>query len=40
MPVVAYDTGEQIKKIKDLIFDGNSNFLSFLVAENIWLKTA
>lgn len=40
MPVVAYDTGEQIKKVKDLIFDGNSNFLGFLVAENIWLKTA
>lgn len=40
MPVIAYDTGEQIKKVKDLIFDSNSNFLGFLVDENVWLKTA
>lgn len=40
IPVVAYDTGEEIKKVKDLIFDSNSNFLGFLVDENIWLKTA
>lgn len=40
MPVVAYDTGEQIKKVKDLIFDGNSNLLGFLVDENIWFKNA
>lgn len=38
MAIVAYDTGEEIHQIKDLIFDINSNFLGFLVEENRWLK--
>ena len=33
MLVVAQDTGEQIQKVKNLIFDGSSNFLGFLVNE-------
>ncbi len=40
LPVVAYDTGEEIKKVKDLIFDKSSNFLGFLVDENPLLRTA
>ncbi|MBW4576527.1 MAG: PRC-barrel domain-containing protein [Aphanothece sp. CMT-3BRIN-NPC111] len=38
MPIVAHDTGEEIKKVKDLIFDHNSKFLGFVVDENIWLR--
>lgn len=38
MPIVAYDTGEAIKKVKDLIFDNNSQLLGFLLEENIWIR--
>lgn len=38
IPIVAYDTGETIKKVKDLIFDNNSQLLGFLVDENIWIR--
>ncbi|HEY9693413.1 MAG TPA: PRC-barrel domain-containing protein [Oculatellaceae cyanobacterium] len=38
MPIVAHDTGEQIKVVKDLIFDHNSKLLGFLVAEKSLFK--
>lgn len=34
-PVVAFDTGERLKRVKDLIFDHNNNhLLGFLVDDN------
>jgi uncharacterized protein YrrD len=39
MPIVAYDTGEEIKKVKDLIFDSNSKLIGFLVEEKFWWNT-
>jgi uncharacterized protein YrrD len=39
MPIVAYDTGEEIKKVKDLIFDSSSKLIGFLVEEKFWFNT-
>ncbi len=40
-PVVAYDTGEEIEKIVDLIFDQENNLLlGFLVDEGGWFSNA
>jgi uncharacterized protein YrrD len=40
-PVITYDTGERINRIKDLIFDENdSSLLGFLVAEKGWFNNA
>jgi uncharacterized protein YrrD len=40
-PVVTFDTGEQIDRIQDLIFDQNSNqLLGFLVDEGGWFSSA
>lgn len=39
MPIVAYDTGEEIEKVKDLIFDGSSKLIGFLVEERFWFNT-
>lgn len=40
-PVVAFDTGEKIEKIEDLIFDQNSHqLLGFLVDEGGWAQNA
>ncbi len=40
-PIFAYDTGQQIEKIEDLIFDHKSNhILGFLVAEKTWISSA
>jgi len=38
MPIVAYDTGEQVKVVTDLIFDQQCNLLGFLVNSNFWSK--
>jgi uncharacterized protein YrrD len=40
-PVVAYDTGEEVEKIVDLIFDQENNLLlGFLVDEGGWFSNA
>lgn len=40
-PVVAYDTGERLEKVKDLIFDQDGNqLLGFLVDEGGWFGSA
>lgn len=40
-PIITYDTGKQIEKVQDLIFDQSSNFLlGFLVSDNGWFSSA
>lgn len=40
MPIVAYDTGEKIQTVRDLIFDQQGNLLGVLVGEKLWLMDA
>lgn len=40
-PIITYDTGKQIEKVTDVIFDHNSNYiLAFLVSDSGWFNTA
>ena len=40
-PIITYDTGKQIEKVRDVIFDHNSNYiLAFLVSDSGWFNTA
>ncbi|MGB3204871.1 MAG: PRC-barrel domain-containing protein [Crinalium sp.] len=40
-PIITYDTGKQIEKVTDLIFDHNTNYiLAFLVSDSGWFNAA
>ncbi|HEY9693045.1 MAG TPA: PRC-barrel domain-containing protein [Oculatellaceae cyanobacterium] len=40
-PIITYDTGKQIEKVADVIFDHNSNYiLAFLVSDSGWFNAA
>jgi uncharacterized protein YrrD len=40
-PIIAFDSGERLENIEDLLFDQNSNqLLGFLVDEGGWFSTA